>query len=245
MIRAIIVDDEESCRETLLSALKKYCPQVHVLGQAKSVKTGLALILEMKPDLVFLDVQMPDGTGFDLLGKIKEINFKTIFATAFDTFAVKAFKFSAIDYLLKPVDPEELVSAVSKLDSGNRLDELNLKLEALLGNKNNFEKIALPAMDGIRLIRLNDIIRCESDSNYTYFFTTAKEKIVVTRTLKEYEEMLTPMKFFRVHQSHLVNLAHVVKYIKGEGGSVIMDDGSEVEVARRRKEEFLSLLTNT
>jgi two-component system, LytTR family, response regulator len=242
MIRAVIIDDEINCRQTLLALLKKYCQNVEVVAEAANISEGLKIISENSPDLVFLDVQMTDGTGFDLLERSVNVKFKTIFVTAHDTYAIRAFKFSATDYLLKPVEADELVAAVNKIDSGNKFDEINLKLEALISNRTNVEKIALPALDGIRLIKINEIIRCESDSNYTSFFLSSKNKIVVTRTLKEYEELLTPHGFFRIHQSHLVNLSHVSRYVKGEGGSVILDDGSEVEVARRRKEELLAVL---
>lgn len=242
MLRAVIVDDEEHCRITLINAVKNYCPEISIVAEADSVNTAVIAINNFNPDLVFLDVQLNDGTGFDILQKINKISFKTIFVTGSEQYALKALKFSATDYLLKPVDADDLIEAVAKVATKDKIDEISFKLEALIANKNTIQKIALPSSDGIRLIKVEDIIRCEADSNYTYFYTVSKEKIVVTRTLKEYDELLSPMNFFRVHQSHLINIAHVTRYIKGEGGSVIMNDNTEIEVARRRKEEFLEAL---
>ena len=242
MIRSVIIDDEEKGRNTLRNFLTKYCNNISVVAEGDCVKSGLEKISSYNPDLVFLDIQMPDGTGFNLLEQIKEINFKVIFVTAYDQYALKAFKFSAIDYLLKPIDPEKLIEAVNRLSDFEDIKSINNKLEVLVGNKNRFEKIALPTVNGVHLVKIKDIIRCESDSNYTTIFLASGKKILVTKTLKEYDEMLTPMHFYRVHQSHLINLAFVEKYHKGEGGFVIMEDGSEIEVARRRKEGFLSEL---
>ena len=243
MIRSIIIDDEEKGRNTLRNFLKKYCNNVSVVAEGDCVKSGLEQISIHNPDLVFLDIQMPDGTGFNLLEQIQEINFKVIFVTAYDQYALKAFKFSAIDYLLKPIDPEKLIEAVKKISDIEDIKSINKKLEVLIGNNNRFEKIALPSVEGIHLVKIKDIVRCESESNYTNIYFSTGKKILVTKTLKEYDEMLTPMHFYRVHQSHLINLAFVEKYHKGEGGFVIMEDGSEIEVARRRKEGFLSELT--
>ncbi len=244
MIKAIIIDDEEKSRSSLLNEIKKYCKNVNVVAEAENVKSGLEKIKKFKPELVFLDVQMPDGTGFDLLEKLSEINFNIIFVSAYDQFAIKAFKFSAIDYLLKPVDPDDLVKAVKKITEIVESKTLNEKIKVLLENKNSFEKIALPAFDGVIFVKIKDIIRCESDRNYSIFYLKSKEKILVTRTLKEFDEMLSSQNFYRAHHSHLINLAYVKKYIKGEGGSVIMEDGTEVEVARRRKEGLMSILLN-
>ncbi|MBI9037106.1 MAG: response regulator transcription factor [Bacteroidales bacterium] len=244
MIKAIIIDDEKKSRSSLLNNINKFCKNINVIAEAENVKSGVEKIVKYKPELVFLDVQMPDGTGFDLLEKLPEINFKIIFVSAYDQFAVKAFKFSAIDYLLKPVDPDDLVNAVKKMTEVVESKILNEKLKVLLENKNSFEKIALPAFDGIIFVKIKDIIRCESDRNYSVFYLRNKEKILVTRTLKEYDEMLSSLNFYRAHHSHLINLAYVKRYIKGEGGSVIMEDGTEVEVARRRKEGLMSLLLN-
>jgi two-component system LytT family response regulator len=242
MIRTIIIDDEERGRRTLKTQINKYCPELEIVGEANGVQSGLEIIRHEKPDVVFLDIQMQDGTGFDLLEQIPQVNFAIIFATAYDQYAVQAFKFSATDYLLKPIDPDHLIKAVEKLQSELNSQSLSKKLEALFSNRNNFEKIALPTFDGIILVKIKQIIRCQSESNYTTLFLPENEKIVVTKTLKDFDEMLTPLGFFRIHQSHLINMAFVNKYIKGDGGSVKMDDGTVLEVARRRKDTFLELL---
>ncbi|MCD4746839.1 MAG: LytTR family DNA-binding domain-containing protein [Bacteroidales bacterium] len=242
MIRVIIIDDESKARNALSNLLKLHCKNVEIIAEADCVKTGIEQINKNNPDAIFLDVQMPDGSGFDLLEQLQSINFKIIFASAYDKFAIQAFKFSALDYLLKPVEPEQLIEAVNKLEDSSRYAEINKKLEVLLSNKNNFEKIALPTIDGISFVKINSITRCESDNNYTNIFTNDGKRIIVSKTLKEYDEMLTPFNFFRIHKSHLINLAYLQRYKKGEGGYVIMEDGSELEVSRRRKEEFLTAL---
>lgn len=245
MIRTIIVDDEKSGREILQNLLAKYCSEkIEIIAEADSVKSGLAQITNNNPDLVFLDVQMQDGTGFDILEMLPAINFKVIFVTSYDKFAIRAFKYSAIDYILKPVDPDLLVTAINRVSDKDFYTDIDKKLDVLISNKNSLEKIALPASDGIRFLKINDIVRCESDSNYTTFFTVNKEKIVVSKTLKEYEVLLSSMKFFRVHKSHLVNLRYVNKYVPGEGGYLIMEDKTEVEVSRRKKDALLAVLLN-
>jgi two-component system LytT family response regulator len=244
MHKAVIIDDEKDGRIALQNFLKKYCKQVSVIGEADGVKSGIEQINKCKPDIVFLDIQMQDGTGFDLLELITEINFKIVFVTAYDEYAVRAFKYSAMDYLLKPIHPDLLVAAVKKLDKDLGVLELHKKIEVLISNKKSVEKLALPSFDGIRLVRINDIVRCVSDNNYTTIYLQNGDKIIVTKTLKEYQEILTHFKFYRVHKSHLINLNFVEKYIQGEGGYVIMEDGSKVDVSRRRKEEFLMVLLN-
>lgn len=244
MFKAVIVDDESKARNALNNLLGQHCQTIEVVGEADCVNAGLEAIQKFKPDVVFLDVQMPDGTGFDLLEQIKDIQFKVIFASAYDRFAIQAFKFSALDYLQKPVEAEKLMDACSRLSETDRFEELNKKLEVLLSNKNSFEKIALPTLDGIIFVKIKDIVRCESDNNYTNIFNSNGEKTIVSKTLKEYDEMLTPFNFFRIHKSSLINLAFLSKYKKGEGGYVVMEDGAELEVSRRRKEDFLKVLQN-
>lgn len=244
MLRTVIIDDESKARNALKNLLEKHCRPIEVVGEADCVKAGKALIESLEPDVVFLDVQMPDGTGFDLLEQLEEVNFKIIFASAFDKFAIQAFKFSAVDYLLKPVETEELVKACSRLEEGKQYSEINKKLEVLLSNRNSFDKIALPSLEGITFVRIKEIIRCESDNNYTNIFLLNGQRIIVSKTLKEYDEMLTPFNFFRIHKSHLINIGFLQKYKKGEGGYVVMEDGAELEVSRRRKEDFLTALQN-
>jgi two-component system LytT family response regulator len=240
MIRAVIIDDEEEGRNTVNNILTQYCNYVSVVGQADGVAKGKDLILSKQPELVFLDIQMADGTGFDLLEQLPKVEFRVIFVTAYDQYALRAIKYSALDYILKPIDPQQLIDAVNKfkvLESNFNI--MAEQIKTLFGFKSGFEKIALPTSEGLRFVKVEDIIRCESDNNYTNFFLKNGEKVLVTKTLKDYEETLSDSNFIRIHQSHLINLAYVERYIKGEGGSVVMSDGSEVEVSRRRKETFL------
>ena len=245
-IRAVIIDDEEGARESLANILSKYCEDVEVEGKAGSAASGYALIKEKQPDLVFLDIEMPRGNAFDLLSKFEEIDFDLIFITAYDQYAIKAIKFSALDYLLKPIDIDELKEAVQKYrekskfpSSAERLKVLMQNLKSDAGNK----KVAIPDSDGLVFIRLDEIIRCESDGNYTNIILEDNKKILACKTLGEYEELFSDENFFRVHRSHLVHLDKIDKYIKGEGGYVVMADGSQVEVSRRKKPEFLKQLS--
>lgn len=243
MFKALIIDDEIDCRESLLKYLNQYCININVVAQSNCVSDGLQKIKEHSPDVIFLDVQMPDGSGFDLLSQLPSVDFNVIFVTAYDHFAIQAIKFSALDYLLKPVDPLLLIEAVNKIKN-NEAKHVKQKYQTLINNSKRFEKIALPTMDGIVFINIKNIVRCQADRNYTKFYIDSGESFLVAKTLKEYDEMLCNLNFFRVHQSHLINLSFVKKYLKGEGGFIIMEDGSEITVARRRKEELLSILTN-
>lgn len=203
---------------------------------------ALKKIKELQPDLLFLDVQLPDGSGFDILELLPNLNFNIIFVSAYDKYAINAFKFSAIDYLLKPVEPDLLVRAIEKSKKEDQLKSMEGKLNVLLSNKNNVEKIALPSSNGLELIKLNDIIYCQADSNYTIFHLIGGEKILVSRSLKEYDDILSQQGFFRIHQSYLIKLSYVKKYVKGEGGTVILENGKELDVSRRRKEGFLKAI---
>jgi two-component system LytT family response regulator len=241
-IKALIIDDEDKGRETLINFIGKYCDSVEIIGEASSVVTGFKQIQKLAPELVFLDIQMQDGTGFDLLEMLPEKNFHLIFVTSYDQYALKAFRFSALDYLLKPVDPDMLKEAVDKAAKEIGSSEQNEKFEILSSNKDSFEKIALPSSEGVRFVKISTIVRCESDSNYTRFYLDNKEKILVSKTLKEFDELLTPLHFYRTHKSHLVNLHFIDKYIPGEGGYLILEDGSHIEVSRRKKEGLMALL---
>lgn len=245
MIKTIVIDDEVKARETILNMLETYCPDVKVIATAGSVKEGVKVLKNHSPDLVLLDIKMADGTGFDLLRKLNDIDFLVIFITAFEEFAIRAIKFSAIDYILKPLDPDELVNAVQKAKGVMNKDNMSIKLEALYENldmlSSNTKKIVLKTADSVHIVNLRDIIRCESEKNYTHFFTVENEKITVSKTLKEYNELLNDFKFYRVHQSHLINLAHVKRYDKKEGGFLIMDDNSSVPVSFRKKEDLMKL----
>ncbi len=249
MIKAVIVDDELGARESLSKMIEKNCKQLEIVAKADSAIAAYDAITSKKPDLVFLDIEMPNGNAFDLLEKFKEIDFNIIFTTAYDHYAIKAIKFSAVDYILKPIDPEELVEAVKRFEKKQQENPnvLDKQFKTLLSNvrpENKLKKVGIPDGDGLVFINLSDIVRCESDGNYTFFILTSGKKIIASRTLGEYEQMFTEDHFFRVHRSHLINLQHVKKYIKGEGGYVIMSDDSQVEVSRRNKNEFLEKLSH-
>ncbi len=243
MIKALIVDDEEKSRITLKNLLAMYCPNVDVLELCDSVTSALKFIDERMPDLIFLDVEMPFHNGFTLLEKIKDPSFQVIFTTAYDHYAIKAIKYSALDYLLKPIDSDELKAAVDKAEQ-NKNDSVSpaQNYELLFSNlkiKGSNAKIAVPTFDGLQMINSGDIIKCVADESYTHIYLVSGTRVTVSRILKEYEELLSDLNFFRVHNSCLINLAHVTKYIKGDGGYVVMSDGESVEVSRRKKQELL------
>ncbi|MBS1661556.1 MAG: response regulator transcription factor [Bacteroidetes bacterium] len=244
MIKAIIIDDERHCIDELSDLIGRVAPAITVVGSFQTVDEGIRGIRELRPGLVFLDVAIGDQTGFDLLKRVGTIDFDIVFTTAYDQYAVQAFKFSAIDYLLKPIMTEDLVRAVSKLEQKTTGQELARRLEALLHNVGSGDKrIGVPVASGLVFLQVNDIIRCESSDNYTLLFTVDKQKLVVSRTLKEFETLLVPYRFFRVHHSHLINLRYIKSYNKGKGGTVTLIDNSAIEVSTRRKEEFLKELS--
>lgn len=249
MINTIIIDDEQHCIDRLSGLLNEHCNHlVKISGSYKSVGEGIDAINTLQPGLVFLDVQIGNETGFDLLKQLNKKNFELIFTTAFEKYAVQAFKFSAVDYLLKPVDPDDLKQAVDKLKEKISRDESSKKMEVLLHNLKNIQgvakRIGIPTINGLVFLSVSDIIRCQSDVNYTTIFSKDKSKLMVAKTLKEFEELLTEYNFFRVHNSHLINLACIKSYNKGKGGYVTMIDNSEVEVSTRRKEEFMKVLAD-
>jgi two-component system LytT family response regulator len=245
MIRAIIIDDEIHCRKTLGMLLKEYCPDVQVIEQCGDAESGLAAIPRHKPHVVFLDIEMPNMNGFEMLEKLPEINFEIIFTTGYDQYAIRAIRFSALDYLLKPVEREELQRAVQKV-SQRLQSPLPQQLEILLQKIHQpgspVQRIALPTMEGLQMVAVNSIISCASDSNYTVFFLKNKQKLIVSRPLKEIEEMLEEYSFLRVHNSYLVSLNEIDKYVKGEGGYLVMTDGSSIDVSRSKKETLLNKL---
>ncbi len=239
--KAVIVDDEAKARAALRQLLDSYCPDFEVVAEASGVAEGVQTIIRTRPDIVFLDVQMQDGSGFDLLSQLPQINFNVIFASAYDKFAIRAFKFSAVDFLQKPIEPEELIQACQKVSQQIEISEISSKLEVLMSNRKSFEKIVLPTMDGFIFVNIKDIVRCEAESNYTRFFLQNRRDILVSKTLREFDEMLSPFGFFRVHKSHLINLSYLKEYLRGDG-AVIMEDGAEILISRRRKDDFLQCL---
>ncbi|HEY5407402.1 MAG TPA: LytTR family DNA-binding domain-containing protein [Ginsengibacter sp.] len=245
MITATIVDDEPYSCEALATLLERYCPEVTVMDICYSASSALHSIKEHKPQILFLDIEMPHTNGFELLEKIPEINFELIFTTSYDHYAIKAIRFSAMDYLLKPIDRDELQKAVQK--AVNRMEQpLPQQIEILLQKLNHptigVNKIAIPTMEGLQMVLVESIISCASDSNYTILFLKNKQKIIASRTLKEIEEMLDDYSFARVHHSYLVNLNEVEKYMRGEGGYLLMSDNTTVDVSRSRKEILLKKL---
>ena len=245
MINAIIIDDEGHCLDTLALLLKKYCPGVLLAGQYKSAEQGLEAIRLQGPDLVFLDVEMPNMNGFTMLEQLNEIPFAVIFTTSYDQYAIRAIRFSALDYLLKPVDPGELQAAVLKFSqqhTGPATAQIRYLLDQVNGKTAAFSKLAVPTSEGFEFVPVEKLIYCEANDNYTHFNIAGSKKIIVSRTLKEIEEQLQPFRHFvRVHHSFVVNLDQVVKYIRGEGGHLIMTDGSAVAVSRSRKESLLKM----
>lgn len=248
MITAIIVDDEERSRQTLAKILNKYCNDVELLGQAASVQSAYELILANKPDLVFLDVEMPHETGFDLLEKFDQVEFEVVFTTAYDQYAINAIKFSVQDYLLKPIDIDELIDAVERvIDKKNKANSsTDDQIQALLRNftesKVKSSKIGIPTQEGLEFILIDEVIRCEAEGSYTKLYLKGNRMILATGTIKEFEGLLLTSSFIRVHHSHLINANCISKYMKGEGGIVVMDDGAEVPISRRKKEAFLKQL---
>jgi two-component system LytT family response regulator len=228
--------------------IQKVNPNLQIVGEANNVKDGVEKIKTLKPDLVFLDVSMPDGTGFDLLEQVQGQKFDLIFATASDQHAIKAIKYSACDYLLKPIDIDELKIAIDKVlekKSGSpNMDNLNFLIQQLKKADDNFQKITLPTGNAYEIVAIKDIIRCEADASYTTFYLLDKRKIMVSFGLKHYEELLPSNEFIRVHHQHLINMNHVVRYLKEDGGYAVMVDGSKIELSRRKKDHFLEKLGN-
>jgi len=246
-INALIIDDEASCTESLSLELEMYCPQVNVLSCCHSAAEGLANITKYKPELVFLDIEMPRMNGFELLNQLQQINFEVIFVTAYDQFALKAFKFSAVDYLLKPIVYEELISAVNKVEQ-RIIKKLGTDhLEAVLANINflnkNLSTIAVPSLEGLEFVSVDEINFCEAQVNYTCIHKTDGSSILLSKTLKTVEAMLEHHNFIRIHQSYLVNAVHLKKYIKGQGGYVIMKNGANLSVSRNKKDDFINRIS--
>jgi two-component system LytT family response regulator len=244
MIKAILVDDEKHCRESLSIQLEKYCSEVQLLAQCNSAVQGLEAIAQYQPDVVFLDVEMPKMNGFEMLQQFSHIPFDVIFTTGYDAYAIKAIRFSAIDYLLKPINKDELRKAVGKVSqkTGHNLNQqLDILLERLGTKQVSLQKIALPTLDGFELVPLDNILHCEADSNYTHVVLKHAKKVLVSRTLKEIEELLDGHAFLRIHHSYLVNLNEIVRYIRGEGGYVIMSDNTSITVSRSRKDALLKI----
>jgi two-component system LytT family response regulator len=241
-IKSIIADDETDCIFLLREKISRYCPEIHIVATATTHSSLIHEISENNPELLFLDIEMQEGNIFELLNKTDLSACEIIFVTAHEKYAIQAIRFSALDYLLKPIDAEDLKKAVSNAVEKIKSKVKNQQLEVLLHNlnvQNKDKKIALPSSKGMEFIRIKDIVYCKADNNYTTFFLADKSKIIVSKTIGEYEEILKEYQFIRIHQSHIINLNFLKSYTKGEGGSVVLVDNTELEVSRRKKEEFL------
>ncbi|KRD07231.1 two-component system response regulator [Flavobacterium sp. Root901] len=250
MITAVLIEDDKHLRTGLKALLERYTNDILIIGEAESVKTGIAVIEKLRPQVIFLDIHLTDGTGFDILERLNKVNGKLnahiVFITAHEQYAVKAFKFSALDFILKPVDPEELQDTMAKIKEAvgknNSFENIDLLLENIRKKVDNFKRIALSTSDGIHLFEVSDIIRCEAKINYTQFFIKNHKPILISKTLKEYEELLSEHGFERIHQSHLINLSYLKSYIKTDGGYVIMADNSNIPIAQSKKEKLQELI---
>ena len=243
MVNAIIVDDEEVCRSTLRSVINRSFKEINLLRECTSAHEALEAIIQLKPDLVFLDVEMPGKSGLDLLKDLKEISFEIIFTTAHAQYAINAIKASALDFLLKPVGRDDLQEALERYKTRKASHDVNKQIEVLVQHyRNSREKmLVIPTLAGLEFIKIDDIVRLQSDVNYTIFHLV-NSKFIASKTLKTFEEILVPLGFFRIHQSHLVNMMHIKRFSKGDS-TLMMADDSIVDVARQRKEEFLKAIT--
>jgi two-component system LytT family response regulator len=250
MISAVLIDDDDNLRNGMRTLLARYAPEIYIIGEADSVVSGTQLLLQQQPQVMFLDIHLGDGSGFDLLEEVNrkgKLNSQIVFITAHEQYAIKAFRFSALDFLLKPVDPDELEKVIGKiknvLDKNDSVAHIDLLLENIRKKVDNFKRIALSNSDGIHLFEVSDIIRCESEDNYTKFYIKNNKPVLISKTLKEYEDLLTEHGFERIHQSHLINLSYLKSYIKKDGGYVIMADNSNLPISQRKKERLQELLS--
>ncbi len=246
MIKTLIIEDEQKSRELMAMLVEKNCPQLQVIGLAKNVNEGIEMIKSLNPDLIFLDIAMPDGTGFDLLEAVQGKKFEIIFSTASDKHALKAIKYSACDYLLKPIDVEELKAAVEKValkkNQVPTMDNLQFLIQHLKKADDNYQKITLPTGNAYEIVNIKDIIRCEADGSYTHFYLVGGKKLMVSASLKHYEDLLPESDFIRVHHQNLINMNHVTRYLKEDGGYAVMSDGTKIEISRRKKDAFMDRL---
>lgn len=249
MVKAVIIDDEKKSRQALTGLLERYCHNVIILGEAEGVQSGIEMIKSTSPDVIFLDIQMQDGSGFRLLQSFEKIDFEIVFTTAFDQYAIKAIRFSALDYLLKPIVPQELMEAVRKVEDIKMARQQNIQenINVLLENIQNpveSRKIILSTAEKIHVVDVDNIIRCESDNYYTKFFFMDGSRLLISKTLKESESLLRGHQFIRSHKSHLVNTKYIRGFVKSDGGYILMSDNSKVPVSRRRKELIMETLNN-
>ncbi len=245
-VNALIVDDEQDSRETLRSYLTKYCPQINILGESANIQEARQAILKHEPQLVFLDVEMPHGNAFDLLEQWETVPFETIFVTAFSKYAIQAFNLSAAHYLLKPLEIEALEKAVSdaeeRIQKNKLINTAQVLLENIRTSGSQNRKLVLPLLEGFDIVRASEILYCEANDNFTCFYFKGGNKSMICRSLKFYDQVLEPLGFCRIHRSFVVNLDTVIRYNKGKGGSIILENGKELMVANSRKEELVEKL---
>ena len=244
MTKAIIIEDEKQGLNNLKNLLAEHCSDISIIGEAASIAEGNSLIKNLgskQPDVAFLDINLPDGLVFQLLNDLDKISFEIIFVTAFEKHAIRACQYSSIGYIVKPIDPDELKEAVRRINAGrtHMTDRLDVFNQHYFNKPNPFKKMSISALDGIYFINIQDIIRCEAEDNYTHIHLSNGDKITASRTIKAYEDMLSSVNFYRVHKSHLINLNYMKKFVKGDGGYLVMDDGKKIEVSRRRRPAFM------
>lgn len=247
MIKCVLVDDESNSLEMMEWLLKTYCPQVSIEAMCGSAESGIKAINSFRPDVVFLDIEMPHMNGFDMLEQFERLSFDVVFCTAYDQFAIKAFKYSALNYLLKPVDPEDLKETLRRIEQKRAIptkEQIDLLMSGIRDSqKPTVQRIALTANDGLIFVSTSDILYCQAESNYTSVVLTNNRKILVSRVLKDIDEALSGPDFYRVHNSFLVNLNHIQKFVRGDGGYVIMNDGKSIGISRSRRQDFMDLFS--
>jgi two-component system LytT family response regulator len=247
MIRCVLVDDEADSLEVMEMLLSTYCPQIKVEAACSTAERGIAAIRQLRPDVVFLDIEMPNMNGFDMLERFDELFFDVVFVTAYHQFAIKAFRYSALNYLLKPVDPDDLLETIARIEKRKSFplkEQMELLMQAVNSRGNQtIPRIALTTSEGLLFVNAADIIFCESDSNYTKVVLKDKKKILVSKPLKEIDDTLSGKDFYRIHNSFLINLNHIDKFVRGDGGYVVMNDGTPVSISRTRKQEFVELFS--
>ena len=246
MLRAVLVDDQESNLSSLSGKLLRNCPQVEIIASCENAEKAIDAIDSLKPDVVFLDIEMPVMNGFSMLQKLTYQKFELIFTTAYDHYALKAIRFSALDYLIKPIEIDELKLAVNRAEAKRIQKSSTTQMELLLGNlasrQNSYQRIAIPTTTGLKFVNINDIIYFEASSNYTHIFLSDNKKHTISRTLKDFEDILPEETFIRIHNSYIINKNFADKYIRGEGGQVVLSNGAVLDVAKRKKTDFLKAI---
>ena len=245
-LNAVVIDDERKGLLNLKHMLAKHCEDITVIGEADGIETGYELLQDpaVQPDVAFLDINLHDGQVFQLLNRLQPIDFDIIFVTAYNQFAMTACEYASIGYILKPIDPDRLVEAVGRIRPRRqaKTDERLQVMQQYTSHPNAFDKMSIAALDGIHFVKIRDIIRFEAEDNYTHIFLVGGQRITASKTIKAYEDMLTPFNFYRVHKRHVINMNYMKKFVKGEGGYLVMEDDMRIEVSRRRRPAFMTQL---